>query len=82
MEHVNAVEILCKKVKIDSGVPAFVADASGAHGIVLGREKTLAYRILRAHEAVVCQAVACQADHLKISDTIFVDAQANLAKFP
>jgi len=46
-------EYLCKKVKIEAGKPVFLsADTESGYDreIMHGREKTIAYKILRAHE--------------------------------
>jgi len=46
MKRIVAVDYLCKSTKIESGLPVCVSDEQAT-----GREKTLSYKIMRAHES-------------------------------
>ena len=53
MKQTAAAEYLCKSTKIIAGLPAFISEVeqtANNKDIIDGREKTLAYKILRAHE--------------------------------
>jgi len=53
MEQTTAAQYLCKRTKIEAGLPVLVVDGlddNGSGCVVNGREKTITYKILRAHE--------------------------------
>jgi len=69
MKNNKPVECLCKNTKISQGKPEFVTDEvenNSNTSLSKGREKTIAYKILRAHEVDTDQHKICCGGKMKI----------------